>query len=98
MGVRRARPKSRHTMQPGTSFSLFLLVAAAAAFETSDMTASTNRHSHSPVAKPKAAENEGAVVANDDNKTAKDEVKEAAATYRTHRSPLTISLPFAGRP
>ena len=85
-------------MQPGTAFSLFLLVAAASAFETSDMTASTNRHSHSPVAKPKAAENEGAVVANDDNKTAKDEVKEAAATYRTHRSPLTISLPFAGRP
>ena len=40
----------------------------------------------------------GAVVANDDNKTEKDEVKEAAATYRTHRSPLTISLPFAGRP
>ena len=62
-------------MQPGTAFSLFLLVAAASAFETSDMTASTNRHSHSPVAKPKAAENEGAAVANDDKKTEKDEVK-----------------------
>ena len=79
--------------------AFLFLVASTSAFEASDMTkdASTNRHSHSPVAKPKTAENEDAKP-KEENKTEKDEVQEAAQctplpTLPPHSPLATLTIP-----
>ena len=73
--------------------AFLFLVASTAAFEASDMTegASTNRHSHSPVAKPKTAENEDAKP-KEENKTEKDEVQGLG----THAAAAALPLGLRG--
>ena len=71
--------RATHQIVMTMRVAFLFLVASTAAFEASDMTkdASTNRHSHSPVAKPKTGEND----AKEENKTEKDEVQEGRKLY-----------------